>query len=120
MPDSLPEDGLPGVWEMPTRQVRVWHNRIYSFFSKHHLNLVTAALLVCSLFFFASIQPVRHRALSSNPELFQDEQIVKITRVIDGDEVRIENAVGSTRMRLLGIKSFDATGRDLLLKSRIG
>ena len=118
MPDRLPDapdSTIQQVWDTPTRQVRVWHNRIYSFLSKHHLNLITAGLLLCSLFFFASIQPVRNRALSSNPELFQQGQIVTITRVIDGDELRIENDRGSTRIRLLGIQSFDATANDLVV-----
>ena len=115
MPERLREDGRSAVLETPARQVRVWHNRIYSFLSKHHLNLATAALLGCSLFFFLSIQPVRNRALSSNPELFQDGEMVTITRVIDGDEVRVQNDRGSTRMRLLGIQSFNDTARDLVV-----
>ena len=34
--------------------------------------------------------------LSDNPDWFRDGQTVKISRVIDGDELRIENDLGST------------------------
>lgn len=130
MPENLPDDtpqsssesivetlsdNAMRVLEMPTRQVRVWHNRIVAFVSKHNLNVITIGLLLCSAYFFASIQPVRNRALSNNPELFKDGQRVTITRVIDGDELRIENESGSSRIRLLGIKSFDATAHDMIL-----
>jgi len=114
--DSLVEtlsDNAMKVLEMPSRQVRVWHNRIVAFASKHHLNVITFGLLLCSVFFFASVQPQRYRALSNNPELFANGQTVTITRIIDGDELRIENAAGSTRLRLLGIQSFDASANDL-------
>lgn len=107
------------VFDYSARQVRVWHNRIWSFLTKHFLNLLTVGLLLASLFYFLAIQPVRNRALSSNPELFTDGETVTVTRVIDGDELRIENDKGSTRMRLLGIKSFDASANDFLV-SEIG
>ena len=112
-------DNAMRVLEMPTRQVRVWHNRIVAFGSKHSLNVITFGLLLSSLFFYASIQPVRNRALASNPELFKDGQMVLVSKVIDGDELRIENDAGSTRMRLLGIQSFDASANDFRI-SEIG
>lgn len=112
LPDSN-SSGFSRVWDRPTKQARVWRNRLLSFFTKHNLNLVTAALLLASLFFYLKIQPIRNKALSDNPDLFRDGQTVKIARVIDGDELRVENDLGSTRFRLLGIKSFDAKARDL-------
>jgi endonuclease YncB( thermonuclease family) len=45
--------------------------------------------------------------------LFASGQVVGIGRIIDGDELRIENPAGSTRLRLLGIMSFDVTATDV-------
>lgn len=67
------------------------------------------------MFYFVQVQQLRYATLSNNPELFSDGDMAVVTRVIDGDELRIRNARGSTLVRVLGIKSFDATERDLML-----
>ena len=53
--------------------------------------------------------------LSNHPERFSDGDLVTVSRVIDGDEIRIQKSDVSTRVRILGIKSFDSTQRDFLL-----
>jgi endonuclease YncB( thermonuclease family) len=88
---------------------------VTSFIARNYLNLFSVGLLLVALFYFVQIQQLRYATLSNNPELFTDFEIVTITRVIDGDEVRIRNSKGSTRVRILGIKSFDSTERDLML-----
>jgi len=85
------------------------------FVARNYLNLFSAALSIAALFFFVQVQQLRIATLSSYPELFSDGDLAVVTRVIDGDEVRIRNSQGSTRVRILGIKSFDSTERDLML-----
>lgn len=53
---------------------------------------------------------------SSNPEAFSTGDIVRIVGVVDGDEILIENNAGlATRVRIIGIMSFDPTVSDPLL-----
>jgi len=89
--------------------------RFTNFVARNYLNLFSAGLLLAALFYFAQVQQLRIATLSNNPELFSDGDLAVVTRVIDGDELRIRNSRGSTLVRVLGIKSFDATERDLLL-----
>jgi endonuclease YncB( thermonuclease family) len=89
--------------------------RVTNFIARNYLNLFSACLLLTALFYFVQVQQLRVATLSNNPELFSDGDIAVVTRVIDGDEVRIHNSRGSTLVRILGIKSFDATERDLML-----
>ncbi len=86
-----------------------------SYVARNCLNVFSIGLLLVALFYFVQIQQLRHAALSNNPELFVDDEIVTVTRAIDGDEVRVRNSSGSTRVRILGIMSFDSTERDLML-----
>ncbi len=89
--------------------------RVVNFVARNYLNIFSVGLLLAALFYFVQVQLIRHETLSNNPELFTDGEVVTVTRVIDGDEVRIRNSSGSTRLRILGIQSFDATERDLML-----
>ena len=89
--------------------------RINRFLSRNYLNVFSAILLLASLFYFVQVQRQREATLSNHPELFADGDLVTVSRVIDGDEIRVKNDNGSTRVRLLGIKSFDSTERDFLL-----
>jgi len=95
------------------RSMRV--RRFANFVARNYLNLFSAGLLLTALFYFIQVQQLRVATLSNNPELFTDGDLAVVTRVIDGDEVRIRNSQGSTLVRILGIKSFDSTERDLLL-----
>ena len=86
-----------------------------AYLAQNYLNLVSFVLLALSLFYFVQVQQLRFATLSNHPELFEDGETVTIIKVIDGDELRIRNDRGSTRVRLLGIQSFDPTARDLVL-----
>ncbi len=88
---------------------------LWSYLSRNQLNIVSFVLVLFSLFYFLRVETLRIATLANHPEYFSDVETVLILQVIDGDELRIQNSRGSTRIRLLGIKSFDATGRDLLL-----
>ena len=107
------EEGLVGKIKERRRGARF--HLLYSFWSKHYLLLVAGALLACSLYFFIHIQMIRWTMLANHPDLFESGDRVEITKVIDGDELRITNSLGSSRIRILGIKSFDPTARDLIL-----
>lgn len=85
------------------------------FLSRNYLNVVSACLLALACFFFVQVQQQRYATLSDYPERFSDGDLVTISRVIDGDEIRIKKTAGSTRVRILGIKSFDSTERDFML-----
>ncbi len=89
--------------------------RFSNFIVRNYLNLFSLGLLLAAMFYFVQVQQLRYATLSNNPELFSDGDMAVVTRVIDGDELRIRNARGSTLVRVLGIKSFDATERDLML-----
>ncbi len=98
-----------------TRPKRSLIRKWIGYLAKNYINFISICLLLCSIFYFVSIQRVRMATLSSNPELFTDGEMVEVVRAIDGDEVRIKNSQGGTRLRILGIKSFDASERDMLL-----
>ena len=86
-----------------------------AYVAQNYLNILSTVLLLLSLFYFVQVQQVRYATLSNHPELFEDGETVTILKVIDGDELRIKNEKGSTRIRLLGVQSFDPTARDLVL-----
>ena len=96
-------------------EARAKRNRWFAFFSKHYLNLFTIALFAMGTYWFACIQMKRVELLANNPELFTSGETVIIENVIDGDELRISNGKGHSRIRLLGIKSFDPSARERLL-----
>ena len=97
-----------------SRRARM-RRRIRAFLAKSYMNIISLVLLTLSAFFFLHVQKDREATLANHPELFADNDLVTVIKVIDGDEVRIQNASGSTRLRLLGIQSFDASAKDLLL-----
>ena len=83
--------------------------------SRNYLNISSVCLLALACFYFVQVQRQRNAMLSNHPERFSDGDLVTVSRVIDGDEIRIQKADVSTRVRILGIKSFDSTQRDFLL-----
>lgn len=89
--------------------------RVWSFFARNYLNVFSTCLLLVAVIYFVQIQQIRDATLSNHPELFSDGERVTVTRAIDGDEIRIRNSRGSTLVRILGIKSFEASERDLML-----
>lgn len=96
-------------------EARARRNRWFAFFSKHYLNLFTAGLFVMGIYWFICIESQRLELLANNPELFTSGETVTIENIIDGDELRIRNDKGHSRIRLLGIKSFDPSTRERLL-----
>jgi endonuclease YncB( thermonuclease family) len=89
---------------------------IRAFISKYNITIVTAILLSASIFYFIGAQKILTLVHSSNPEAFSTGDIVRIVGVIDGDEILIENdAEATTRVRIIGIMSFDPTVSDPLL-----
>ena len=89
--------------------------RISRFFSRNYLNVSSICLLALAGFYFVQVQQQRYSMLSNHPERFFDGDLVTVSRIIDGDEIRIQKSDVSTRLRILGIKSFDSTQRDFLL-----
>ena len=89
--------------------------RSLNILSRNYLNIGSACLLAMACFYFVQVQQQRYAMLSNHPERFSDGDLVTVSRVIDGDEIRIHKPGGSTRLRILGIKSFDTTERDFLL-----
>lgn len=83
--------------------------------SRNYLNVSSACLLALASFYFVQVQQQRYATLSNHPERFADGDTVTVSRVIDGDEIRIQKSDVSTRVRILGIKSFDSTERDFML-----
>ena len=84
-------------------------------FSRNYLNVSSIFLLAMACFYFVQVQQQRYAMLSDYPARFSDGDLATVSRVIDGDEIRINKPGGSTRVRILGIKSFDSTERDALL-----
>jgi len=101
--------------EALVHEARARRNRWYAFFSKHYMNLFTLGLLVMGAYWFVCIEARRLDLLANNPEKFTSGETVTIENVIDGDELRISNDKGHSRIRLLGIKSFDQSARERLL-----
>jgi endonuclease YncB( thermonuclease family) len=89
---------------------------IRAFLSKYNITIVTIVLLAASIFYFIGAQKILTFVHSSNPEAFSTGDIVRIAGVVDGDEILIENDTGlATRVRIIGIMSFDPTVSDPLL-----
>ena len=109
----MAEEGL--IEKIKARRHGSYAHLAYSYWSKHYLLLITGAFLFCSIYFFVHIQLIRWNTLADHPQLFQSGDIVEITKVIDGDELQITNALGNSRIRILGIKSFDPSARDMML-----
>ena len=82
---------------------------------RNYLNISSVCLLALACFYYVQVQQQRNSMLSNHPERFSDGDLVTVCRVIDGDEIRIQKSDVSTRVRILGIKSFDGTQRDFLL-----
>lgn len=79
--------------------------------------LITSFLLLCaSFFFYSEAEVIRSKYDLSSSEQFATGSVVTITGVIDGDEVGVVNETGGKGVvRLLGVKSFLSSNRDLSL-----
>mgnify|MGYP001553104612 FL=1 len=91
------------------------------FLLQNAISLITLVLFTASAFFTVQVVLMRQQLRYSDPSLFQNGDIVQVFKVVDGDEVRIavsdaaDPETSSTVVRLLGIKSFDATVSDPML-----
>lgn len=86
---------------------------IRTFLAKYNITIVIFILFSASVFYLIGAQRMMSLVHSSNPDAFSTGEIVRIVGVIDGDEVLIENNEGTTtRLRVLGIKSFSSTVSD--------
>ena len=86
------------------------------FLSRYHLLLATGVLLGAAAFFCTQVHQFRSAIRSDNPSAFRSDDIVTIVKVVDGEDLLIENLDGvKTRIRLIGIKSFDSTVSDPMI-----
>ena len=84
-----------------------------TFFKNYLLEFLSVLMLAAALFFFINVQGIKSSLKKTNPEAFRNNELVKITKIIDGDEVFVESQKGTKAIiRLLGIKSFDPTTSD--------
>jgi endonuclease YncB( thermonuclease family) len=87
-----------------------------SLWTRYNISVITCVLLACSLFYMIGAQRMRSYTSSNNPHLFATGDVVTILEAIDGDELLIGDGKGNTtKIRLLGIKSFSATLSDPLI-----
>jgi endonuclease YncB( thermonuclease family) len=101
---------------MISKATLLTRNAILSIWARFDICILTAGLLGCSAFFFIGAQRTRSLTEADHPELFADGDIVEVLKVIDGDELLIgDDRDGTTKFRILGIKSFSATVSDPLL-----
>jgi endonuclease YncB( thermonuclease family) len=89
---------------------------LLSLWVRYNISFVTVILLCCSTFYLIGAMRMRSYTSANNPHLFSTDDIVTILEIVDGDELLIGDDEGNTsRIRLLGIKSFSATLSDPLL-----
>ena len=101
---------------MIRKETLLVRNAILSFWARFDINVFTVVLLVCSAYFFFGAQRTRSLTEANHPELFASGDIVEIIEVIEGDELLIgDGKGGTTKFRILGIKSFSPTVSDPLL-----
>ena len=83
-------------------------------FLRRNTTYIISLILVCAACgFYIGAEKIRKETKAHHPEAFNHNDIVRITDIIDGDEVVIENEQGQrTLLRLLGIRSFEATISD--------
>jgi endonuclease YncB( thermonuclease family) len=87
------------------------------FLARNVLVSLSLVLLGASTFFFISAEGFRRSIRRRQTEGFRTGDLVRVTRVIDGDELVVVDARNrQTVVRLLGVKSFDPTRNDPLLK----
>ena len=105
-----------GPGKMDSKRTRL-ANVVSTIWAGYGLSVIAIALLACSTYFFIAAQRFRARMNANNPDLFRTGQIVDVLAVIDGDEILIGDTDGNstTKLRLLGIKSFNPTASDPLL-----
>ncbi|MBT3378624.1 MAG: hypothetical protein HN742_02520 [Lentisphaerae bacterium] len=90
--------------------------RVMSFASRHFLDMLSCVLILASLWFYIGVHRTRRTLKTNAPEAFHEGEIVQISGIVDGDEILLLNRLGGkTVLRLVGIKSFDATVSDPLL-----
>jgi endonuclease YncB( thermonuclease family) len=90
--------------------------RCQVYLQKNSVTILACVLLCAAASFFVQAQQIRATTRYSNPEAFEDGDIVTVIEIVDGDDVMIERRDGTkTRLRLLGIDAFGATVSDPLL-----
>jgi endonuclease YncB( thermonuclease family) len=84
-----------------------------SFLLQYHLLLVAVVLFGLSAFFMTRVSEFRALVRADNPDAFASDDLVTIQRIVDGDDLMVGNPQGvSTRLRLLGLKTFDPVVSD--------
>ena len=84
-----------------------------SFLLQYHLLLVAVILFGVSAFFMMGVSEFRSLIRADNPDAFASDDLITIQRVVDGDDLIIGNPQGiSTRLRLLGLKTFNPVVSD--------
>jgi len=95
---------------------RPFRTVLLSLWTRYNISVITFVLLGFSIFYLIGAQRMRSYTSSDNPHLFATGDVVTILKVIDGDELLIGDGKGNTtKLRMLGIKSFSATLSDPLL-----
>ncbi|MEE2787283.1 MAG: thermonuclease family protein [Myxococcota bacterium] len=82
---------------------------------KDPLLVLAGCLLGASVYFALGVERMKTAIQHTDAAAFVDGQTVKITAIIDGDELTVQSDTGqSTVVRLLGIKSFRRASYDRL------
>lgn len=88
------------------RKQRRWLDSVW----KNKLNVVTVVLFALAAYFAFEVEASRRKLEESGAQRLVDGESVRITRIIDGDEVMVRNAAGKEGVvRMLGIQGFRVT-----------
>ncbi|MGM0596253.1 MAG: thermonuclease family protein [Myxococcota bacterium] len=94
--------------------IRKIKNKLTYIFSSYFIIILSFFLLGVSTFYYINAEKYRQELKVKNISSFKSGQVIKITKVIDGDELQVQaNDNKTTVIRLLGVKSFKP-GNDFL------
>ncbi len=101
---------------MDSKTHRQFKILLLSLWTRYNISVITFVLVGCSVFYLIGARRMQLYTSSNNPHMFATGDVVTILQVIDGDELLIGDSKGNTtKLRMLGIKSFSATLSDPLL-----
>ncbi|MDA3864080.1 MAG: thermonuclease family protein [Deltaproteobacteria bacterium] len=94
--------------------IRKIKNKLIYLFTSYFIIVFSFFLLGVSTFYYINAENYRLKLKEKNVSFFKNGQLVKISKIIDGDELQVQaDNEKNTVIRLLGIKSFKP-GNDFL------
>jgi endonuclease YncB( thermonuclease family) len=94
--------------------IRKIKNKLIYLFTSYFIIVFCFFLLGVSTFYYINAENYRLKLKEKNVSFFKNGQLVKISKIIDGDELQVQaDNEKNTVIRLLGIKSFKP-GNDFL------